>query len=131
MLDVHQVIEMRKSVRAYDPRPVPEDTLRRVLEAGRLAPSASNRQPWHFVVIDDRKVLDEIPKFHTGSSALKEANHAIVVCGEEQTERRGRWAIDCAAATENILIAANAMGLGAVWMGAYPMEERVSGIKKC
>ncbi len=102
-----------------------------LLKAGMAAPSAGNQQPWHFVVIDDRQILDEIPTFHPYSSMLKDAAAAILVCGDKGSEKYpGYWMIDCSAATENILLAAHALGLGAVWLGIYPREDRVSGIRQ-
>ena len=93
--------------------------------------SAGNQQPWHFIVINDHKILDEIPKFHKYSLMLLQAPLAILICGDLQLEKyKGYWVQDCSAATENILIAANAEGLGAVWLGIYSIEERVRAIKK-
>jgi nitroreductase len=94
------------------------------------APSAGNEQPWYFVVIDDRDTLDEIPKFHPYSAMLQSATVAILICGDERLEvHRGFWVQDCSAATQNILLAAQAKGLGAVWLGVYPVEERVVGLR--
>ena len=95
------------------------------------APSAANEQPWQFVVIRDREILDEIPTFHAYSQMLKQAPLAILVCGDLELEKvRGYWVQDCSAATQNLLVAAHAQGLGAVWLGIYPIEERVAGLRK-
>ncbi len=130
-MEAIEAILSRRSIRKYTPAPVSEEELRVVLDAAMNAPSSSNGQPWHFVVIDDRTVLDEIPKFHQYSSMLKEAPMAIVVCGDTKLERtKGVWVQDCSAATENILLAARAEGLGTVWLGVFPIEERVAGLRR-
>ena len=120
----------RRSIRKYTGDPVPEEIVQELLEAGMSAPSAGNEQPWHFIVINERKLLNEIPKYHPYSQMLKEAPLAILVCGDEQLEKyKGFWVQDCSAATENILIAAQDKGLGTVWLGIYPIEERVAAFR--
>lgn len=126
-----EAILSRRSIRKYTNQPVPEQVVKELLEAAMSAPSAVNQQPWQFIVINDRKILDEFPKLHPCSLMLRAAPVAILVCGDLQLEKiGGYWVQDCSAATENILIAANAKGLGAVWLGVYPVERRVTGIKK-
>ena len=130
-MDGLQTILTRRSIRKYTDQPVPDEVVRQLLEAAMSAPSASNKQPWHFVVIRDRAILDAIPTFHPSSIMLKEAALAILVCGDRQSQiLEGSWVQDCSAATQNILIAINALGLGGVWLGIYPREERVEGIRK-
>jgi nitroreductase len=95
------------------------------------APSAGNQQPWEFVVIKDKSIMNAVTEVHPYSSMIKEAELAIVVCADLDKEKhQGYWPQDCAAATENILIEAQHLGLGAVWLGVYPREDRVKGIKK-
>ena len=95
------------------------------------APSANNKQPWHFVVITERAILDAIPNIHPYSRMLFEAPLAILVCGDTALESHpGYMAQDCSAAVENILIAARGLGLGTVWLGVYPREERIAGLKE-
>ncbi|MBI5103181.1 MAG: nitroreductase family protein [Nitrospirae bacterium] len=121
-----QAILTRRSIRKYTSQPVPEKIITGVLEAAMSAPSAGNQQPWHFVVITDRETLDSIPVFHPHTLMLKEASTAILVCGDPSLEKhQGYWVQDCAAATQNLLLAAHALGLGAVWTGFYPREDRV------
>ena len=121
----------RRSIRKYTAEPIPETVINELLEAAMSAPSANNEQPWHFVVINDRRILDEIPKYHPYSSMLEEAPLAIVVCGDLRSEmNKMYWVQGCSAATENLLITAKAKGLGAVWLGVYPREDRVTGIQK-
>jgi len=129
-MDALNAILSRRSIRKYTAQPVSEEMIRELLEAAMAAPSAGNEQPWHFVVMDDREILDAIPRFHPYSRMLEEAPMAILVCGDLELQKyEGYWVQDCSAATENLLIAAQAKGLGAVWLGVYPIEERVAGFR--
>ena len=127
-MEALEAILSRRSIRRYTDKPVPPEVLKNMLAAGMSAPSASNFQPWQFIIITERKLLDEIPEFHPHAVMLTEAPLAILVCGSPGTSRY--WQQDCAAATENILLAAHAQGLGAVWLGVYPREERVKGLRQ-
>ncbi|MEI6286552.1 MAG: nitroreductase family protein [Bacillota bacterium] len=116
----------RRSIRKYINQPISEEQLKNLLHAAMSAPSAGNEQPWEFVVITEREILDSIQEIHPYSHMLKEAPAAILVCGDLRRERHaGFWVQDCSAAAENLLIAAQDMGLGAVWLGVYPDPERV------
>ena len=129
-MDALEAILKRRSIRRYTGKPVTPETVHALLEAAMAAPSANNKQPWHFVVITERAVLDAVPKFHPYAKMLFEAPLAILVCGDTSLESHpGYMAQDCSAAVENILIAAQAQGLGAVWLGVYPREERMAGMK--
>jgi nitroreductase len=126
-----EAIFKRRSIRKYSSEKVPEELIEKILRAGMAAPSAGNEQPWHFIVINDKNILHEIPKIHPYSQMLKEASHAIVVCGDLFLQRyQGFWVQDCAAATENMLLMAQDLGLGAVWLGVYPTEDRVKALKE-
>jgi nitroreductase len=130
-MEAMDAILSRRSIRKYTVDSIPENVIDELLKAAMSAPSSNNEQPWHFVVIDNRKILNDIPKFHPYSQMLTEASLAIVVCGDLLLEKgKGWWVQDCSASTQNILIAANAKGLGAVWLGVYPREQRVEGIRK-
>jgi len=130
-MDAMDAILSRRSIRAYTSQPVPDDVVKELLEAAMSAPSAGNEQPWHFMVLTDRQILNEIPMFHPYSHMLEGAPLAILVCGDVHLEKyKGYWVQDCSAATQNILIAVQAKGLGAVWLGVYPIEERVVGMRK-
>lgn len=121
----------RRSIRKYTDEPVSEDDVKDLLKAAMAAPSAQNEQPWEFIVVRDRQLLIEITKFHPFSKMLKEAPLAIIVCGDQEREKsKGYWVQDCSAAAENILIAAQDKGLGAVWLGVYPKEDRVKEMRK-
>jgi nitroreductase len=121
----------RRSIRIYTGEDVSDGSIKELLKAAMAAPSAGNQQPWDFIVVRDKMVLNEIPKFHQYAQMLKEAPVAIIVCGVLDREKhKGFWMQDCAAAIENILIEAQFLGLGAVWLGVYPKEDRVAGLKK-
>lgn len=120
----------RRSIRRYRPETVDKSDIRLMLKTGMYAPSARNEQPWHFIVIDDRGLLDQIREVHPYASMLSGAALAILVCGDEKLElSKDYWPVDCSAATQNILLAAHALGLGAVWLGVYPRQERQSSIR--
>lgn len=126
--DALENIFARKSVRKYLPRPVEKEKLELILKAGMAAPSGKDVRPWEFVVIDDRNTLDSMAAVLPYAKMLKEAPMAIVVCGD--TTKSSYWYLDCSAATQNILLAAEALGLGAVWTATYPYPERMDVVKK-
>ena len=129
-MDTLETIRTRRSVRKYQDRPVPPELLEQLLAAAMSAPSARNAQPWHFVVIDDRELLAEIPRINP-NARMAAAAAAILVCGDLKLEKSaGFWVVDCAAATENLLLAAHALGLGAVWTGIHPRQQRVEGFRR-
>ncbi len=128
---MHYRLSSRGAACAASPRAVPPELIDKVLRAAMAAPSAGNQQPWHFVVIDDRALLDEIARFHPYAGMLKQAPTAIIVCGDASLEQhQGYWVQDCSAAIENLLLAAHALALGAVWVGVYPREERVARMQE-
>ncbi|MDH5795852.1 MAG: nitroreductase family protein [Candidatus Bathyarchaeota archaeon] len=130
-MDAVEAILSRRSIRKYTSKPVPDELIEELLRAAMSAPSAGNEQPWHFVVIRDRRILNEIPKFHDYSQMLNEASVAVLVCADLKEQRHeGFWIQDCSAATQNILVAAHARGLGAVWLGVYPVQKRIDGLRK-
>ena len=126
-------IMTRTSIRQFTSQPIPKDTLVDIVKAGMAAPSAVNVQPWSFIIINEPEVLKKLEEVHPYSN-LKTATAAIVVCGlkdkAENPDVRPYWVQDCSAATENILLAAHAYGIGAVWCGVYPSEERVNAVKQ-
>jgi len=131
MMNTLEAIRTRRSVRSFAADPVPKEAIEEILRAAMSAPSAGNEQPWQFLVIDDRKKLDSITTANPNAKMCKEAQAAILVCGDTTKEKYpGFWVQDCAAATQNILLAAHAQGLGSVWTGVYPIMERVQGFKE-
>ena len=119
----------RRSIRRFKNIPVEDRDVQALLEAGMSAPSANNLKPWHFIVIRDRKRLDALAEIHPYAEMLKEATLCIAVCADPKISP-AYWVQDCSAATENILIAAANLGLGAVWLGCHPREERKRKIKE-
>ena len=130
-MDVMEAILSRRSIRKYRKASIDQPTIKDILKAAMSAPSAGNEQPWHFIIIDDPEILEKVPSFHNHAQMLKDAALAILVCCDKALVRHGEmWIQDCAAATENMLIAINAKGLGAVWLGIYPREERINGMRR-
>ncbi|MCX7797224.1 MAG: nitroreductase family protein [Melioribacter sp.] len=130
-METLQAILTRRSIRKFENKEIAEELIIKLLEAAMYAPSARNTQPWHFVVINDRKKLDEIPRLHPYADMCYDAPLAIMVCGDLNLEPlEGYIAINCAAATQNLLLAAHDLGLGAVWLGVYPRKERMEKLSK-
>jgi len=130
-MDAIEALHTRRSVRKYEDRPVPRETVEKVLAAAMMAPSARNKQPWHFVVIDERETLVKASRINPYAKMAAQAPIGILVCGDLTLEHpSGYWIVDCAAAVENALLAAHALGLGAVWTGVYPRDERIEGFRQ-
>ena len=121
-------IAARKSVRKYLKKEVEEEKITAMLKAGMAAPSGMDRRPWEFVVVTDRAALDSMAASLPYAKMLAQAPMAIVVCGD--STRSSYWYVDCSAVTQNILLAAEALGLGAVWTAAYPYEDRIGVVRK-
>ena len=129
-MEALKAIMGRRSIRKYTGEKIPDGDIKVLLEAAMNAPSAHNNKPWHFIVVDDRAALDKIPGYHPYSKMLEHASHAIVVLGDNDAQDTDFWIHDCAAATENMLIAAHAMGYGSVWLGVHPSEALIKGTKE-
>jgi nitroreductase len=130
-MEALEALTTRRSIRKYSDEPVTEEQERAMLRAAMQAPSAVNRQPWHFVVVRDRELLETLAREHPHGSMLARAGLAVAVCGDlERQHDSDYWIVDSAAATENLLLAAHALGLGAVWLGIFPRVERMAMVKK-
>jgi len=130
-MDTMEAIFTRRSIRKYTSDPISEDVMEQALRAAMSAPSAGNAQPWHFVVVTDRKILDGIPEYSPYAAMCRHAPAAVLVCGDLSLEKfPGYWALDCSAAIQNMLLAARALGLGTVWTGIYPTEDRIVAFSK-
>ncbi len=130
-MELKEAIFTRRSIRKFEDKPIPEAMVREILEAAMMAPSAGNQQPWQFVVIDDRAVLDSLVDIHPHIRMVTQAPLGILVCGDLSLEKyAGYWVQDCAAAMQNMLLTIHGLGLGAVWTGVYPMEDRVAAFKE-
>ena len=126
-----ELLLTRRSIRNYTEEDVSDEDVERILRAAMTAPSAGNQQPWHFVVIRDRGTMERIMEVHPYSGMLSQAPVCIAVLAElEQEHHPGYWVQDCSAATENMLLAAHAIGLGAVWLGVHPRQDREDGIRE-
>ena len=129
-MDILNGIFTRRSIRNYTDEPISREKVEELIRYGMYAPSACNRQPWHFVLLNDRDTFKKILEFHPHTKMLEHAQWGIVVCGDDQLAHTpDYWPVDCAAATQNILLAAHGMGFGAVWLGIYPRHERVAAMR--
>ncbi|MDV2480616.1 nitroreductase family protein [Methanoculleus sp. Wushi-C6] len=127
-MDTLEVIMTRRSVREYTDRPVPAGTVRQLLAAAMQAPFAGGEPPWHFIVIDDPHILDAVPAISPYVEVRTPAPLAVLVCADLHLPEGADLAVQgCAAATENLLLAAHALGLGAVWTAVYPDPDRMLG----
>jgi nitroreductase len=127
--ELMKTILARRSIRKYTSEPVGKKDITAMLKAAMAAPSGSDLKPWHFIVVTDRKILDNLASVHPYGRMLFKAPLCIAVCGDTTTSA-SLWVQDCSAATENLLLMATAMGLGAVWVGVYPRENRVKAVRK-
>ena len=116
-MDVLEAIKERRSIRSYELKAVPDEKLTPILEAGRWAPSSGNRQPWRFIVVRDEKVKNELARVAVWGSFLAQAPVGIAVVIDPQGSSHP--VEDGAAATQNMLLAAHALGLGTCWIGSY------------
>ena len=128
-----ETILTRSSVRSYTDKVVEPEKFEQLLRAAMSAPTAVNKQPWAFIVVTDRALLDTLSVLLPYGKMLNTATTAIVVCGDLNKAllevNQAYWVQDCSAASQNILLAAHAMGLGAVWTGVFPREDRVSDVR--
>jgi len=123
----------RRSVRQYTDRPVDDETLEKLLRAGMYAPSAMNSQPWEFIAVRDRAILDKLSEGAPYWKMLKSAPLAIVIAAdisEYKASHKDFFIQDCSASAQNILVAAEGLGLGGVWLGTLPVEDRMEHVRK-
>lgn len=129
-----QNIMTRHSVRRFTDKKLTDDQLTTLVKAGMAAPTAMDKRPWSFQTVTDPELLSMLSEAAPGTKPVAGAAAAIIVCGDSndfiEGEGRDFWIQDCSAASENILLAAHAMGLGAVWCGIYPQQERVSIVRE-
>jgi nitroreductase len=121
------ILFARRSIRKYTGEPVTQAEIDSLLQAGMAAPSASNRKPWHLIVVTDKAILRRLAEAHPYGKMLAQAELAIAVCGDPAIS--SWWVQDCTAATENVLIAAAGLGLGAVWLGCHGVDEREQAVR--
>ena len=129
-MDAMTCIMTRRSVRRYLNKVVDEAVIAEVIKAGAAAPSAANQQPWHFLLITERELLIKIADNHPYGKMLKEAAFAVLICHKEPAASYPELVYDdCGAATQNMLLAAHALGLGAVWIGIHHSKERMDFLR--
>lgn len=130
-MEVLDALFNRRSIRRYTTEPVQDDILQALLKAGMYAPSAVNKQPWEFIVFRNRETMRQVVEVHPNASMLLQADAAILICWDEHRQHdAGYGPVDCSAATQNILLAAHGLGLGAVWVGIYPRQARMDAVQK-
>ena len=126
-MDLLKAIKTRRSIRLFKSTNIPDDLINSVIDAARRAPSANNIQPWEFIIVKDKRVKELLAKTHAWSSFIHDAPVCIVVLGNEEMSP-SFFVVDAACATENLLLAAHGLGLGACWVAVYdpynPISER-------
>ena len=128
-----QFIFSRRSIRKFQDKGVPEAMITDLLEAAMAAPSAVARDPWHFIVVRERATLDKLTDILPHGKMLRQAPAAFIVCGDisrAHDQKESYMLQDLSAAVENILLAANVLGLGGCWLGVHPRPERIDGIRE-
>jgi nitroreductase len=121
----------RMNIRGFSEEAVCQESVRSLLQAAMAAHSEGDERPWHFVVVEDSTMREQMADIHPYAHMVPQAPVVILVCGDLTLQKHsGFWVQDCAAATENILIEAQSLGLGAVWLGIYPVEGRVQSFRK-
>lgn len=130
-MDLYEAITSRRSIRKFTSEPLSDEDIRQILECAMLAPSARNQQPWQFVLLRDQALREAASRTSPYTGMCANAPLVIVVCGDLEEEKApGFWPQDCAAATQNLLLAARGKDIGAVWCGIHPVQEREEYLKK-
>ena len=129
MENVLDLMYSRQRVRDFTDAPVSEDQVEAMLKAAMAAPSVQDRRPWHFVVVRKRKMLDELAKVHKYAYMLEKAPLAVVICGDQKVSEK-YWVEDGCVATQNLLLAAKALGLGGVWISLYPKKKPLRAVRE-
>ncbi len=126
------ILFTRRSIRKYKKdHHISDELVKFIHDAAMCAPSARNRQPWHFMITRQRDKLDSLAELHPYGKMLKDATMAVLVCGDINLEDRESYIVqDCSAATQNLLLAAHGVGLGGVWLGVYPRKERIEAMRE-
>ena len=129
-MDVFEAILTRRSIRRYLSEKIEKKIVDKIIYAGMYAPSAANKQPWHFIIFEDESTKKAIMELHPYASMFSSAPMGILVCYDENLQHaNGYGLLDCAAATQNILLEAQELGLGTCWIGVYPREERMQALE--
>ncbi|WP_291330017.1 nitroreductase family protein [Desulfovibrio sp. UCD-KL4C] len=130
-MEVLEAIHTRRSVRKYQDKPISDELIKELLGAAMVAPTAGNQQAWHYIVVDDHEKLAGVKEYSEYAGMAANAPLGIIICGDLSLEKYpGYWVQDCSAATQNLLLAVRAKGLGAVWTGVHPIESRIKGFSE-
>ena len=129
MESVLDLMYSRQRVRDFTDAPVSDDQVEAMLKAAMAAPSAQDRRPWHFVVVRKRKMLDRLAEVHKYAYMLEKAPLAVIVCGDQNVSEK-YWVEDGCVATQNLLLAAKALGLGGVWISLYPKKKYQKAVRE-
>jgi nitroreductase len=130
-MELFEALHTRRSIRKYENKEIPEELIQKLLAAAMMAPSAGDARPWQFILVTDPEMKNKIKEVHPYVSMITKAPLGVLVCGDLSKEKYpGFWPQDCSAAMQNLLLAAHASGLGAVWTGIYPLEERIVKVNK-
>lgn len=130
-MDVLEAIFTRRSIRKFKDEMIENSVLDTIIKAGCYAPTAENKQPWHFIVVKDNEVLENIASFHPHAKMVPQAGCVIVVCGDKTKQpQSGLLVEDCSAAIQNMLLASHGLGLGAVWCALYPFTHLTKPTKQ-
>jgi nitroreductase len=126
------IIFSRRSIRLYQAGPaISDNTIHFLLDAAMSAPTARNRQPWHFVVVTRKDLIEELSRRHPHANMLASASMAVLICGDTRLEEEESFLVQaCSAATQNLLLAVEASGLGGVWLGVHPRKERTDALRE-
>ena len=128
-----KIIHQRKSVRNFTDKEVTKEQLETIIKAAMAAPTAINAQPWQFLVVTDKALKAKYAEGNRQADMINKCSALVVVCGDKTIGNERSWSYwdqDCSAATENLLLAAESLGLGAVWTGIYPGEDRIKTVKE-
>lgn len=129
-METMKAILTRRSIRKYKDKKINKEQVNEIIKAAMYAPSAFNKQPWQFIAIDKREIIDEIFKIIPHAEMLKQAAIAVLICGDKSLEEDiNLIALDCSAATQNALLAIHDIGLGGVWISVYPAEDTITGLR--
>ncbi|MGD9950154.1 MAG: nitroreductase family protein [Desulfobulbus sp.] len=130
-MELFEALHTRRSIRKYLEREIPDEIVEKILAAAMMAPSAGDERPWQFILVTDDEKKKRIKAAHPYAGMIQTAPLAILICGDLAKEKyEGFWPQDCSAAMQNLLLAAHATGLGAVWTGIYPLEDRTEKFKE-
>ena len=125
-MELFDALHTRRSIRKYQQKAIPDELVHKLLAAAMMAPSAGDERPWHFLLVTDPEKKEQVKAAHPHAGMMVNAPLGILICGDLNKQKyEGFWPQDCSAAMQNLLLAAHASGLGAVWTGIHPLEERV------